>query len=61
MVGEEPITANDPSEDTSFLTCLQGRPYDGLRCGIGSFLSTRRELDVQGYESEDGMGMMRLG
>jgi hypothetical protein len=31
------ITANDPREDTSYLTCLEGPPMDGLRCSIKSY------------------------
>lgn len=48
LVGSTPVTANDPSEQTSYLTCLLGAPLDGLRCRIGSYLSVRRELVVEG-------------
>jgi hypothetical protein len=33
-------------EPSSFLTCLEGRPFDGLRCSLGSYLSVREELVV---------------
>jgi hypothetical protein len=48
LEGEIPITANDPSEKSSYLTCLGGAPYDGLRCNIGSYLSVRTELVIEG-------------
>ncbi|KAI4680530.1 hypothetical protein J4E81_010211 [Alternaria sp. BMP 2799] len=48
--GATAITANDPQEPTSYLTCLLGRPFDGLRCQIGSYLSVRKELVVEGSE-----------
>ncbi|RMZ71018.1 hypothetical protein GMOD_00005511 [Pyrenophora seminiperda CCB06] len=46
--GSIPITANDPTEPSSYLTCLGGAPLDGLRCNIGSYLSVRKELIIQG-------------
>ncbi|EDU48592.1 hypothetical protein PtrSN002B_000808 [Pyrenophora tritici-repentis] len=48
LTGSIPITANDPSEPSSYLTCLGGAPLDGLRCNIGSYLSVRKELVIQG-------------
>ncbi|KAE8872882.1 hypothetical protein PTNB73_02033 [Pyrenophora teres f. teres] len=48
LTGSVPITANDPSEPSSYLTCLGGAPLDGLRCNIGSYLSVRKELVIQG-------------
>ena len=48
--GATAITANDPQEPTSYLTCLLGRPFDGLRCQVGSYLSVRKELVVEGSE-----------
>jgi len=48
--GATAITANDPQEPTSYLTCILGRPFDGLRCQIGSYLSVRKELVVEGSE-----------
>ncbi|KAF1945151.1 hypothetical protein EJ02DRAFT_369892 [Clathrospora elynae] len=48
MQGEVAITANTPSNPSSYLTCLLGAPYDGLRCNIGSYLSVRNELIVGG-------------
>lgn len=44
--GHRRVTANNASEESGFLTCLEGRPLDGLRCGIGSYLSRREELTV---------------
>lgn len=40
------ITANDPHEPTSFLTCLQGAPGDGNRCRIKSYMSVSEELTL---------------
>jgi len=48
--GATAITANDPQEPSSYLTCLLGRPFDGLRCQIGSYMSVRKELVVEGSE-----------
>lgn len=44
--GFREITANNASAESGFLTCLEGRPLDGLRCRIGSYLSRREELTV---------------
>ncbi|CAO2651147.1 Nn.00g094440.m01.CDS01 [Neocucurbitaria sp. VM-36] len=49
--GSIPITANDPSEPSSYLTCLQGAPYDGLRCEIKSYLSVDNELIINATSS----------
>ena len=32
--GEVAITANEPSQPTSYLSCLLGAPFDGLRCNL---------------------------
>jgi hypothetical protein len=48
LQGATAITANDLQEPSSYLTCLLGRPFDGLRCDIGSYLSVRTELVVEG-------------
>ncbi|KAF3008699.1 hypothetical protein E8E13_009484 [Curvularia kusanoi] len=32
--GEVAVTANNPTEPTSYLSCLLGAPYDGLRCNL---------------------------
>jgi hypothetical protein len=45
--GEQVVTANDPREETSYLTCLGGAPLDGLRCGLGGGMSVRRGLNVE--------------
>jgi hypothetical protein len=52
--GDVAITANTPSEPTGYLTCLLGRPYDGLRCEMGSYLSVDEELVVEGSEVAAG-------
>ncbi|KAJ4369069.1 hypothetical protein N0V83_006152 [Neocucurbitaria cava] len=44
--GDVVITANDPQEPSSYLTCLQGAPYDGLRCTIKGMMSVDNELIV---------------
>ncbi|RAR01527.1 hypothetical protein DDE82_006406 [Stemphylium lycopersici] len=48
LQGQVPITANDASEPSSYLTCLLGAPLDGLRCQIGSYMSVRKELVIEG-------------
>jgi hypothetical protein len=48
LEGEIAITANNPSEPSSYLTCLLGRPYDGHRCEIKSYMSVRTELVIVG-------------
>ena len=48
MEGEIPITANDRSEASSYLTCLGGAQFDGLRCQIKSYLSVDNELVIEG-------------
>jgi hypothetical protein len=45
--GRKAITANDPSEPSSFLTCLGGQPFDGLRCNIKSYLSVSQDLMLE--------------
>jgi hypothetical protein len=32
--GEVAITANEPTQPTSYLSCLLGAPFDGLRCNL---------------------------
>ncbi|KAF1917000.1 hypothetical protein BDU57DRAFT_517433 [Ampelomyces quisqualis] len=55
--GSRAVTANNPAEESSFLTCVEGAPLDGLRCEIGSYLSVREELVVRvekiGADAED--------
>ncbi|KAH8730591.1 hypothetical protein GQ44DRAFT_606302 [Phaeosphaeriaceae sp. PMI808] len=57
--GNTPITANNPQEPTSYLTCLEERPLDGLRCSIQSSLSVDKELviDIMGF----GVGGFKHG
>ncbi|KAF2708329.1 hypothetical protein K504DRAFT_534948 [Pleomassaria siparia CBS 279.74] len=57
--GNQFITANNPYEPTSYMTCIMGRPLDGERCQIKSFLSVREDLvleafEVSGLNLEDG-------
>ncbi|PSN69027.1 hypothetical protein BS50DRAFT_461578, partial [Corynespora cassiicola Philippines] len=44
LVGSANVSGNKIGEPTSYLTCLLGRPMDGLRCKIHSYLSTTQEL-----------------
>ncbi|KAJ8113214.1 hypothetical protein OPT61_g4611 [Boeremia exigua] len=44
--GEIAITANSPAEPTSYLTCLLGAPFDGLRCKLHGMMSNRKELEI---------------
>ncbi|KAH7392763.1 hypothetical protein BKA66DRAFT_383564, partial [Pyrenochaeta sp. MPI-SDFR-AT-0127] len=45
--GGVPITANNAAnEPSSYLTCLEGPPYDGLRCRIKSYMSVQNELVI---------------
>ncbi|KAH9865203.1 hypothetical protein IAQ61_009150 [Plenodomus lingam] len=55
FIGSQNITANDPSAPTSYLTCIGGRPGDGLRCTINGAMSVRRELVIEatGYVRVD--------
>lgn len=48
-MGEVAITANDPQEPTSYLTCLLGPPLDGLRCKIHGMLSTNKDLIIEAH------------
>lgn len=44
--GQKAVTANDPGEESSYLTCIEGRPFDGLKCQLKSYLSVDQELEV---------------
>jgi hypothetical protein len=52
------VTANEPGVETSYLTCLLGRPYDGMRCGLKGVMSWREDLEVEveGYSLGDDGG-----
>ena len=50
-MGEVAITANDPQERTSYLTCLLGPPLDGLRCKIHGLMNTSKDLFIQAHKS----------
>ncbi|KAF2873068.1 hypothetical protein BDV95DRAFT_368989 [Massariosphaeria phaeospora] len=39
--GSTNITANNPAEPTSYLTCILGAPFDGIRCNLHSYMSVR--------------------
>ena len=45
--GEAAITANEPSQPTSYLTCLLGPPFDGLRCKLNGVMSNRKDLVIE--------------
>ncbi|KAF3047970.1 hypothetical protein E8E12_002971 [Didymella heteroderae] len=47
LAGEVAITANEPSQPTSYLTCLLGPPFDGLRCDLMGVMSNRRDLVIE--------------
>ncbi|KAF9698084.1 hypothetical protein EKO04_003468 [Ascochyta lentis] len=47
LMGEVAITANNASEPSSYLTCLSGAPFDGLRCSVGGLMSVQKELLLQ--------------
>ena len=52
-MGEVAITANDPKEPSSYLTCLLGAPFDGLRCKIGGMMSVRKDLIIEAEKSDE--------
>ena len=52
LAGSADVSGNKIGEPTSYLTCLLGRPMDGLRCKIHSYLSTTRELILNATEVE---------
>ena len=47
------ITANDPKEPSSYLTCLLGAPFDGLRCKIGGMMSVKKYLIIEAEKSDE--------
>ncbi|KAF2622605.1 hypothetical protein BU25DRAFT_377411 [Macroventuria anomochaeta] len=51
LMGEVAITANDPHEPSSYLTCLQGAPFDGLRCKIRGMMSVNKNLIIEAHTS----------
>lgn len=50
FAGEVAITANEPSQPTSYLTCLLGPPFDGLRCKLNGIMSNRKDLIIVASE-----------
>ena len=50
-MGEVAITANDPHEPSSYLTCLLGPPFDGLRCKLHGMMSNHKELVIEAHTS----------
>lgn len=52
-MGETPITANDPYEPSSYLTCMLGAPFDGLRCKIKVMMSNHKMLVLEAHTSND--------
>lgn len=47
--GVQYITANTNSEPTSYMTCMLGRPLDGERCHIRSYMSVDRDLVIEAF------------
>lgn len=45
--GSRNITANNPKLPTSFLTCMEGPPYDGLRCELHLYMSVDCDLTFE--------------
>lgn len=52
FTGEVAITANEASQPTSYLTCLLGPPFDGLRCKLNGVMSNRRDLVIEASSME---------
>ncbi|KAF1925400.1 uncharacterized protein M421DRAFT_240703 [Didymella exigua CBS 183.55] len=50
--GEVAITANDPKDASSYLTCLLGPPFDGLRCELMGLMSNRKDLVIEAHSSK---------
>jgi hypothetical protein len=50
FAGQVAVTANEPSQPTSYLTCLLGPPFDGLRCNLGGVMSNRKDLFIEARE-----------
>ncbi|KAF2447230.1 hypothetical protein P171DRAFT_483278 [Karstenula rhodostoma CBS 690.94] len=50
MFGNATISCDDPGSPTSYLTCMMGRPLDGMRCKLHSLnnvdLSNKKELQI---------------
>ncbi|KAF2796891.1 hypothetical protein K505DRAFT_270598 [Melanomma pulvis-pyrius CBS 109.77] len=54
--GAQCVTANTNSEPTSYMTCMLGRPLDGERCHIRSYMSVDRDLVIEAFEMP-GIGL----
>lgn len=52
LQGDVAITANDSREPSSYLTCLLGPPFDGLRCSLMGVMSNRKNLVIEAHSSE---------
>jgi hypothetical protein len=50
FAGQVAVTANEPSQPTSYLTCLLGPPFDGLRCNLDGVMSNRKNLFIEARE-----------
>jgi hypothetical protein len=50
FAGQVAVTANEPSQPTSYLTCLLGPPFDGLRCSLDGVMSNRKDLFIEARE-----------
>ncbi|KAF2036344.1 hypothetical protein EK21DRAFT_106446 [Setomelanomma holmii] len=54
--GKVYVTANEPGVPTSYLTCLNGRPFDGMRCGLKGMMSVSGELGIDVVRNDIGAG-----
>lgn len=52
-MGQTPITANNPHEPSSYLTCMNGAPFDGLRCTIHGMMSVNKDLVLEAHASDN--------
>lgn len=52
FAGEVVITANEPSQPTSSLTCLLGPPFDDLRCKLNGATSNRKNPVIEASSME---------
>ncbi|KAF2087708.1 hypothetical protein K490DRAFT_56796 [Saccharata proteae CBS 121410] len=41
--GKVNVTSDDAGDPTSYLTCLEGEPYDGIRCNLDGMLSSTKQ------------------
>lgn len=50
MFGNTTVGCDDPGSPTSYLTCMTGKPLDGMRCKLHSMnnvdLSNKKDLQI---------------